>query len=172
VRLPATFRTTPFRLTLLFLGLFAAAAAAFLFYIYAVTAGEVTRRADREIMREMQSLETVYRQGGVDALNQSLIERSVGERPFLYLLMDPSGKRISGTIAISPVTDFNGQEAAAEFKLTETDANGAEVKWTRGRLAAVRCGCPAARCCLSAPMSANRSPTSSRSFAPCGAPAR
>ena len=78
MRLPATFRTTPFRLTLLFLALFAFAAAAFLFYIYIVTAGEVSRRADRDISREMAALETVYRQGGANALNQALIERSIG----------------------------------------------------------------------------------------------
>ena len=47
VRLPRIFRTTPFRLTLLFLALFASAAAAFLAYIYVATAGEATRRTDR-----------------------------------------------------------------------------------------------------------------------------
>ena len=46
MRLPRVFRTTPFRLTLLFLALFAGAASAFLAYIYVATAGEVTRRAD------------------------------------------------------------------------------------------------------------------------------
>ena len=39
MRLPRLFRTTPFRLTLLFLALFAAAASAFLAYIYLATAG-------------------------------------------------------------------------------------------------------------------------------------
>src|SRR3569623_1427165 len=105
MRLPALFRTTPFRLTLLFLALFAFAASAFLFYIYAVTAGEVTRRADREITREMQSLETVYRQGGINGLNQQLIERTASDRPFLYLLTDKTGRRVTGTLAISPVDD-------------------------------------------------------------------
>jgi len=47
VRLPRIFRTTTFRLTLLFLALFAAAASAFLAYIYLATAGEATRRTDR-----------------------------------------------------------------------------------------------------------------------------
>ena len=42
MRLPALFRTTPFRLTLMFLAVFAFAAAAFLFYIYAVTSPAVT----------------------------------------------------------------------------------------------------------------------------------
>lgn len=129
MRLPSLFRTTPFRLTLLFLALFAFAASAFLFYIYAVTAGEVTRRADREISREMQALETTYRQGGSSALNLALIERSAGENPqFLYLLMDKAGERITGTIAESPVDDLERQQAWADFQVTETDQSGAEIK--------------------------------------------
>ena len=101
MRLPAPFRTTPFRLTLMFLAVFLLAAAALLFYIYAVTAGEVTRRADQEIGAEMRSLETVYRQGGVDALNQALIERTADGRPFLYLLTGKGGMH-TGSIATSP----------------------------------------------------------------------
>ena len=68
----------------MFLAAFALAAAAFLFYIYAVTAGEVTSRADRDIAAEMRSLETVYRQGGINELNQALIERTADGRPFLW----------------------------------------------------------------------------------------
>lgn len=130
LRLPRTFRTTPFRLTLLFLALFAAAAAAFLAYIYIATAGEVTRRADAEITAEMASLEAAYRQGGPDALNQTLIERAAGERPFLYLFMDKEGERITGSIEESPVEDFDDEagETWASFQVTETDPDGAEVR--------------------------------------------
>ena len=103
MRLPRLFRTTPFRLTLLFLALFAAAASAFLAYIYVATAGEARRRTDQEITREMSSLVSAYDRAGIDALNQSLIERAASERPFLYLLMSKDGKRISGSIAESPV---------------------------------------------------------------------
>ncbi|MDQ2763248.1 MAG: hypothetical protein M3Y22_07060, partial [Pseudomonadota bacterium] len=46
MRLPRLFRTTPFRLTLLFLAVFAAASSLFLAYIYVATAGEVVRRTD------------------------------------------------------------------------------------------------------------------------------
>ncbi|MDQ0463528.1 signal transduction histidine kinase [Caulobacter ginsengisoli] len=131
MRLPRTFRTTPFRLTLLFLALFAAAASAFLAYIYIATAGEVTRRADEEITREMNSLEAAYRQGGVDALNQTLIDRAAGERPFLYLLKDAKGKKITGSLAASPIDEEDADsegERWASFKLTETDMDGAIVK--------------------------------------------
>ena len=64
MRLPRLFRTTPFRLTLLFLTLFAAAASAFLGYIYITTAGEAARTADAAITREARSLEASTRHGG------------------------------------------------------------------------------------------------------------
>jgi signal transduction histidine kinase len=128
MRLPSVFRTTPFRLTLLFLALFAASASAFLAYIYGVTAGEVTRRADSEISAEMQSLLGVYRQGGVTALNQALIERAADDRPYLYLLVDAKGTKITGTVDASPIDDFTTDEAKASFKVTETDPDGGEVR--------------------------------------------
>ena len=126
MRLPAPFRTTPFRLTLMFLAVFLLAAAALLFYIYAVTAGEVTRRADREVSAEMRSLETVYNQGGINALNQELIERTADGRPFLYLLTDKNGVRTTGSIAASPFAA--GETGFRQFRVAETDPNGAVVR--------------------------------------------
>jgi signal transduction histidine kinase len=128
MRLPAIVRTTPFRLTLLFLALFAAAAAAFLAYIYIATAGEVTRRTDAEIQREMDSLMAVYTRGGIDALNQALIERAVGDRPFLYLLAKPDGKPITGNLSQSPVEPPTAPDARASFRVTDTDPDGAVVR--------------------------------------------
>ncbi len=127
-QLPRLVRTTTFRLTLLFLALFAAAAAAFLGYIYVATAGEVSRRADSEIVREMNSLEAAYRQGGVNVLNAAIIERAAGERPYLYLLLDSAGKKISGTIPISPMSTTGDGENWESFTLTDTDADGAEIR--------------------------------------------
>ena len=111
MRLPNLVRTTPFRLTLLFLALFSGAAAAFLLYIFAVTAGEVTRYADAGVTHELQSLETVYAQGGTTALKASLAERAASGRPFFYLLLDPNGHRIGGTIDHTPVTQFTERNA-------------------------------------------------------------
>jgi len=128
MRLPRLFRTTPFRLTLLFLALFAAAASAFLAYIYLATAGEATRRTDEDIGREMRALQAAYERGGANVLNQSLIERAASERPFLYLLMTKDGKRISGSIEESPVEEFTGSPARASFSVTDIDVNGRERK--------------------------------------------
>ena len=125
MRLPAPFRTTPFRLTLMFLAVFLLAAAALLFYIYAVTAGEVTRRADREVTAEMRSLETVYRQGGINALNQELIQRTADGRPFLYLLVSKNGEH-TGSIAASPFAA--DEKGFKQFPVAETDPNGAVVR--------------------------------------------
>ncbi|WP_293901572.1 HAMP domain-containing sensor histidine kinase [Phenylobacterium sp.] len=128
VRLPRIFRTTPFRLTLLFLALFASAAFAFLAYIYVATAGEATRRTDQEIRREMRSLVDVYDRAGVDAVNQSLIERAASEKPFLYLLLTKDGRRISGSIEESPVEGFTGAPTKATFQVTDVDAQGHQAK--------------------------------------------
>jgi len=128
MRLPRIFRTTPFRLTLLFLALFASAASALLAYIYVATAGEATRRTDQEISREMQSLVAAYGRAGVDAVNQSLIERAASERPFLYLLMNSNGKRISGSIEESPIDKFRGQPVWNSFQVVDADAQGHTMK--------------------------------------------
>ena len=128
MRLPRLLRTTPFRLTILFLALFTAAASLFLAYIYIATAGEVSNRADARVTREIRSLEAVYQRGGFTALNQEVIERTTSDRPLLYLLMSRSGAPISGSIARSPVPHFGGTRDWASFTLTETEMNGMVVK--------------------------------------------
>ena len=128
MRLPRIFRTTPFRLTVLFLALFGSAAMALLAYIYVATAGEATRRTDQEITREMRSLVGAYDRAGIDAVNQSLIERAASERPFLYLLMNRDRKRISGSIEESPVEKFTGPPTWTSFSVTDVDTQGRTVK--------------------------------------------
>ena len=128
MRLPALFRTTAFRLTLLFLALFAAAASAFLAYIYVATAGEATRRTEQDIVREIRSLEGAYERAGITGLNVSLIERAAAERPFLYLLLAPDGKRISGSIEESPVDGFAGRPTWVSFQVTDLDAQQRPIR--------------------------------------------
>ena len=128
MRLPRIFRTAPFRLTLLFLALFASVAFALLAYIYVATAGEATRRTDREIQQEMRSLVAAYDRAGLDAVNQSLIERAASERPFLYLLMSKDGKRISGSIEESPVDRFGGQPTWESFSILDQTPQGRMIK--------------------------------------------
>ncbi|HSV04026.1 MAG TPA: HAMP domain-containing sensor histidine kinase [Phenylobacterium sp.] len=128
MRLPRILRTAPFRLTLLFLALFASVAFALLAYIYVATAGEATRRTDREIQQEMRSLVAAYDRAGLDAVNQSLIERAASERPFLYLLMSKDAKRISGSIEESPVDQFGGKPTWTSFSITDQTPHGRIIK--------------------------------------------
>lgn len=126
MKLPRFVRTTPFRLTLLFLALFAGAASVFVGYIYIATAGEANRAADSAISREAHSLEEVYAQGGFNALNEAVIERSSSTRGFLYLVMDAHGQPVSGDIAKSPLVEppREGDKAWASFGFTETEQDG------------------------------------------------
>ncbi|HEY5107709.1 MAG TPA: ATP-binding protein [Caulobacteraceae bacterium] len=128
MRLPRLFRTTPFRLTLLFLAVFAAAACAFLAYIYLATAGEVSRRADAAVSREMASLEAVDLAAGSVALRRAVTERSSGGGPFFYLLMNAAGRPIRGSLAASPVRRFDGDSDWVSFRLTGTDRDGAVTR--------------------------------------------
>ena len=77
MKLPSLLRRTPFRLTLLFLALFAAAASAILAYVYFASAAEARVNAEREVRGEMQVLVGVYDARGFDALNKALIDRSL-----------------------------------------------------------------------------------------------
>lgn len=128
MRLPRLFRTTPFRLTLLFLALFAAAASLFLAYIYIATAGEVAMRAEARISREMSSLEAIDRSGGLAALNEAVIERSSVDQQLLYLLMKGDGTPVSGSIGATPTKNFNGQRTWTSFRVTDKDPAGAVVR--------------------------------------------
>lgn len=113
---------------MLFLALFAAAASAFLAYIYIATAGEVIARTDARVTREIASLEAVDRAGGVMALNQAVIERSSVDHPLLYLLMGSDGKPISGSIGQSPISTFKGERTWASFRITDTAPGGAIIR--------------------------------------------
>lgn len=124
MRLPSLFRRTPFRLTLLFLALFAASASALLAYIYVATASEARDRAEAEVRREVAALETVHRIGGPDALNQALVDRTLRGGPFLFLLSDKAGKPITGNISESPITGASGRETWEDFRLSQTDEEG------------------------------------------------
>ena len=133
MRLPPLFRTTtPFRLTLLFLALFRRRRRRRLsgLHLRRDGGGGTTRIAGTaSITRETQSLEGVYSIGGREALRRSMIERTQGDRPFLYLLQDPSGRRIWGTIPHGSVARFDDRNTdMVRFSVTSAGADGAVSK--------------------------------------------
>jgi len=104
-QLPRLLRTTAFRLTLVFLALFAASAAAFLVYIYVATAGEATRGADAYVSHEIAVLQGVYGRSGVGGLRTALAARSADDRQFLYRLDDAEGRPIAANFRTGPLPD-------------------------------------------------------------------
>jgi signal transduction histidine kinase len=101
--LPALVRTTTFRLALLHASIFILFTASLLAYLFYETAGHLSRQASTELNAEFQELAVAYRNGGLDRLNQSVVERSSARGKFFYLLQDPDGHKISGNFDVLPI---------------------------------------------------------------------
>ena len=128
MRLPSVLRRTPFRLTLLFLALFVAAAGAILAYVYFASASEAQGRARADVEGELGALTAIHRTRGIDALNQALVERTIRGGPYLYLLTGPDGRIVTGNLSVMPF-DLKGPPQVGQgewstFRLTSADAEG------------------------------------------------
>lgn len=125
MRLPSLFRRTPFRLTLLFLALFAATASAVLAYVYFASASEARAKAEADVRAEEQVLTAIYRERGRDALNQALVDRTIKGGTYLYLLMDSNRQVITGNLTppFEPMAN-PPTERWDTFRLTATDPDG------------------------------------------------
>jgi signal transduction histidine kinase len=129
MRLPALLRTTPFRLTLLFLALFAGAASAFLAYVYFMAAREVSRVADAAVSREIAGLEQIYTRGGRAALQRAIVQHAALGQGFFYLFLDPDGRRIWGDIADPRISGFEERNTVwLRFTLSTPEPGGAVVR--------------------------------------------
>ena len=126
--LPSLFRRTPFRLTLLFLALFAAAASAILAYVYVASANEARTQAEQAVQAELDALGGIYDQRGFDALNMALIDRTLTRSSYVYLLMDRDGARITGSLTVSPIEQYNGGIQWETFPMTDTLPDGRVVR--------------------------------------------
>ena len=128
MRLPSLFRRTPFRLTLLFLALFAAAASAILAYVYVASAQEAQARAEADVRGELQILRGVYDSRGFDALNAALIDRTLARSAYVYRLMDKDGTFITGSLSVSPFDTPPAAEEWTTFPFTDTDPDGRVIR--------------------------------------------
>ena len=124
MKLPSLLRRTPFRLTLLFLALFAAAASAILAYVYFASAAEARAKAERDVRAETQVLTGIYEARGVQALNEALIDRTLRDSTYLYLLTDERSRMSTGSLSVQPIAELQGQQEWITFPFTETDADG------------------------------------------------
>lgn len=133
-RLPALVRTTTFRLALVHASIFIFFTASLLAYLYYETAGQLDRQATSELNAEFQELSAAFRGGGLDRLNQSVIERSSARGKFFYYLQDAGGAKISGDLdqlpAPAPTAEqivdvkFNYDAPTADGQMSRRAAEG------------------------------------------------
>lgn len=102
MRLPNLLRTTAFRLTLLYVGLFGVSNVVLLGFIYWTTSRYMDQQTDMGIMAETDALRDVYRQGGLDELRRSIDRRSAAgdETERVYLLASPGQTQLAGNMKI------------------------------------------------------------------------
>ena len=124
MRLPSLLRRTPFRLTLLFLALFAAAASAILAYVYFASAAEARTKAERDVRAEMEVLSGIYEARGLDALNREVIDRTLRDSAFLYRLEPADGGWFAGSLTIFPIETLEEDQQWITFPFTDTDVEG------------------------------------------------
>ena len=104
MHLPNLFRTTAFRLTILYLALFVASVVAILGLIYWSTVAVIDRQVNATIEAEITGLAEQYKERGLAGLIDVVRERSgeTGSQDSVYLLWDPARGPLAGNLAAWP----------------------------------------------------------------------
>lgn len=106
VNLPKLFRTTAFRVALLYAALFGFSGLAALAFVYWTTTSYLIEQTDTLIRAEMDVLHETYQHAGLDNLRSSIMERSSTreESDRIYLLADQTYTPIAGNLPAWPAT--------------------------------------------------------------------
>jgi len=91
-------RTTAFRLSLIYLGLFAAVAAVSVGYVYYNTSSLLSAQLGSALQNELDNLDNRYRRAGLSGLKNAIAERSQTPGNSLYLLADAEGRYLEGNL--------------------------------------------------------------------------
>ena len=73
---------------------------------------------------EVEVLTGIYQARGIDALNRALIDRTLRDSAFVYLLMNPDESWVTGSLTVSPIEKMEGDRQWITFPFTDTDAEG------------------------------------------------
>jgi signal transduction histidine kinase len=99
---PNLFRTTAFRLTLLYVALFTASVAAILGFIYWSTVEVIDRQTTATIEAEIKGLAEQYKERGLAGLIEVIRERADERGDSVYLLADPALGPLAGNLTAWP----------------------------------------------------------------------
>lgn len=103
VTIPAFWRTSAFRVTLIFAAILAVFSSILLASLFNETIWAARREAFARLNEEYRHLSRIHHSGGIEAVKRALFERSAGgEQPFYYLLAAPDGSRLSGDFSALP----------------------------------------------------------------------
>lgn len=105
MRLPNLLRTTAFRLTLLYVGLFGVSNVLLLGFIYWNTSNFMDQQTDLAIAAEADALRDVYRQSGLEELRRIIDRRSAAgdDAERVYLLVRPGQAPLAGNARTGPL---------------------------------------------------------------------
>jgi signal transduction histidine kinase len=119
------FRTTAFKLTLVYLTVFALFAAFLLGYFAWNTRRLVTEQITETVAAEIQGLAEQYRQGGIRRLVFTIDGRARQPGSSLYLLTTPAGEGLAGNVGSLPtgILDHPGWTTTDYRRLDEQDSS-------------------------------------------------
>ncbi|MFM2278671.1 MAG: hypothetical protein RLZZ444_902 [Pseudomonadota bacterium] len=89
---------TAFRLSVLYLVLFAACAAALVLYVTSISESQLQSRMRESVSQEVADLNQVYEDGGISALLSTLEKRSRQPGANLYVIAGPNGEMLAGNV--------------------------------------------------------------------------
>jgi len=120
VRQPRILNTATFRLSALYVVLFATSVAVLGVAAYLVTAAALERRLDDRIAGEMTTLKAAYASGGLAGLASEVQahQRKLPAGPLEYLLFDARGERLAGSLPVVPT-----QPGWSNIKTVESDGD-------------------------------------------------
>ena len=121
------FRTTTFRLALIFMALFGTAAACAIGYIYWQTNVLLNSQLEQTIEVEIQGLAEQYRSGGISNLAKTVANRSLTAGNSIYLVTDSEGDRITGNLT-SISRDLWNSVGRVEFVYNRHGQKGPESR--------------------------------------------
>lgn len=132
--MPKFFRTTAFRLSLIFMALFGTAAAAAMAYIYLNTDALLSRRLEQTINTEIQGLAEHYRGRDIKSLAETVARRSRGPGNSLYLLTYPDYRYIAGNLGRVPEELLQPQDEPIDFLYRQAWREDGRKRLARARV--------------------------------------
>jgi signal transduction histidine kinase len=120
---PNLFRTTAFRLTILYLALFTASVAAILGFMYWSTVEVIDRQTTATIEAEIKGLAEQYKERDLAGLVEVIRERAGEGGDSVYLLVDPVLGRLAGNLTAWPQSAIAPSEWVS-LDLIRRDASG------------------------------------------------